>query len=176
MSLKHTDNNEQNKKGKHTCLWWTNITVERGDRGARTFGPSDDVDALSSGDPGLDVGRAVGSWYFQVWTVRRKCKLIHSSSNYQPSERRRGLAGIAGRFKYQWWWRSSAQTRRPFADSWRGSLRGLRRSCLWGQRLQTPDVAALELESTAQVGRWPVASLQREEAGAWEQVFLVRAI
>lgn len=49
-------------------------------------------------------------------------------------------------------------------------------SCLLGQRLKMPDVAALELESTAQVGHWPVASLQSEEAGAWEKVFLIRAI
>lgn len=32
----------------------------------RTFGAPDDVDALSSCDPGLDVRRAVGAWNHYV--------------------------------------------------------------------------------------------------------------
>lgn len=66
MSLKHTGKDEKNKDN-YTCLWWTETFR---DIWVCTFGPSDDMDALSSGDSGLDICRAVGSWYLQVWKVK----------------------------------------------------------------------------------------------------------
>lgn len=40
--------------------------------------------------------------------------------------------------------------------------------CLLGQSPKMPDVASWEPESTGQVGHWPRASPQCEEAGACE--------
>lgn len=49
-------------------------------------------------------------------------------------------------------------------------------NCLSGQSLKTPDEASLELELTAQVGHWPLTSLQPEEVAACEKVSYISAI